>query len=69
MGLSGSQNLFAGTRTCHSIAHLPLPQRVAAMRDPEVRANIATEDPNEFNAWSLLCVVDPPGSCHVRCSY
>jgi N-acyl-D-aspartate/D-glutamate deacylase len=24
------------------------------MRDPEVRAKIITEDPNEFNTWSLL---------------
>ena len=37
LGLSGSQNPFAGTRTYRSIAHLPLAQRVAAMRDPEVQ--------------------------------
>jgi N-acyl-D-aspartate/D-glutamate deacylase len=54
LGLSGSQNPFAGTRTYRSIAHLPVEQRVAAMRDPEVRAKITTEDPNEFNTWSLL---------------
>jgi N-acyl-D-aspartate/D-glutamate deacylase len=54
LGLTGSQNPFAGTRTYKSIAHLPLAQRVAAMRDPEVRAKITTEDPNEFNTWSLL---------------
>ena len=54
LGLSGSQKPFAGTRTYRSIAHLPLAQRVAAMRDPEVRAKITTEDPAEFNTWSLL---------------
>jgi N-acyl-D-aspartate/D-glutamate deacylase len=54
LGLSGSQNPFAGTRTYRSIADLPVAQRVAAMRDPEVRAKITTEDPNEFNTWSLL---------------
>ena len=54
LGLSGSQQPFAGTRTYHSIAHLPLPQRVAAMRDPDVRRRITTEDPSEFNTWSLL---------------
>ena len=54
LGLTGSQNPFAGTRTYRSIAHLPLAQRVAAMRDPEVRAKITTEDPSEFNTWSLL---------------
>jgi N-acyl-D-aspartate/D-glutamate deacylase len=54
LGLSGSQNPFAGTRTYRSIAHLPLEQRVAAMRDPDVRRRITTEDPSEFNPWSLL---------------
>ena len=54
LGLTGSQNPFAGTRTYRSIAHLPLGQRVAAMRDPAVRAKITTEDPAEFNTWSLL---------------
>lgn len=54
LGLTGSQNPFAGTRTYRSIAHLPLEQRVAAMRDPEVRAKILADDPKEFNTWSLL---------------
>jgi N-acyl-D-aspartate/D-glutamate deacylase len=54
LGLTGSQNPFAGTRTYCSIAHLPLDQRVAAMRDPEVRAKILADDPKEFNTWSLL---------------
>ncbi len=54
LGLTGSQNPFAGTRTYRSIAHLPLEQRVAAMRDPEVRAKILSDDPQEFNTWSLL---------------
>jgi N-acyl-D-aspartate/D-glutamate deacylase len=54
LGLSGSQQPFAGTRTYRSIAHLPLPQRVAAMRDADVRRRITTEDPSEFNTWSLL---------------
>jgi len=54
LGLTGSQNPFAGTRTYRSIEHLPLDQRVAAMRDPEVRAKILSDDPKEFNTWSLL---------------
>ena len=33
---------------------MPLDQRVAAMRDPEVRAKILSDDPQEFNTWSLL---------------
>jgi N-acyl-D-aspartate/D-glutamate deacylase len=54
LGLTGSQNPFAGTRTMRSLAHLPLDQRVAAMHDPEVHAKILSDDPNEFNTWSLL---------------
>ncbi|MFO1026930.1 MAG: amidohydrolase family protein [Acetobacteraceae bacterium] len=54
LGLTGSQNPFAGTRTYHEIAHLPLEARLARMRDPAVRAKIVTEDPTEFNTWSLL---------------
>jgi len=54
LGLTGSQNPFAGTRTYRSIAHLPLEQRVAAMRDPEMRAKILADDPTECNTWSLL---------------
>ena len=54
LGLTGSQNPFGGTRTYHSIAHLPLEERVARMRDPEVKAKIITEDPTECNTWSLL---------------
>jgi len=54
LGLTGSQNPFAGTRTYRSIAHLPLEQRVSAMRDPDVRRSITTEDASEFNTWSLL---------------
>jgi N-acyl-D-aspartate/D-glutamate deacylase len=54
LGLTGSQNPFAGTRTYKSIAHLPLAERVAAMRDPEIRQKILADDPKEFNTWSLL---------------
>ena len=54
LGLTGSQNPFAGTRTYRSIADLPLDQRVAAMRTADIRAKITTEDAAEFNTWSLL---------------
>lgn len=54
LGLTGSQNPFAGTRTFRSIANLPLEQKVAAMRTPDIRARILGEDPTEFNTWSLL---------------
>ena len=54
MGLSGSQNPFSGTRTYHAIAHLPLAERVARMRDLEIRAKILSEDPAEFNKFPLF---------------
>jgi N-acyl-D-aspartate/D-glutamate deacylase len=54
LGLTGSQNPFLGTRTYQSIVHLPLPERVARMRDPEVRAKILSEDPKEFNKFPLF---------------
>ena len=54
LGLTGSQNPFAGTRTYRSIAGKPLAELVAAMRDPAIRAQILADDPWEFNTWSLL---------------
>src|SRR5262249_59099365 len=45
LGLEGSQNPFSGTPTYKSIASLPLAARVKRMQDPEVRANILSEDP------------------------
>jgi N-acyl-D-aspartate/D-glutamate deacylase len=44
LGLLGSQNPFSGTDTYKRIAGLPLEERVAAMRDPAVRARILSED-------------------------
>ena len=54
LGLTGSQNPFMGTRTYRSIAHLPLEERIAKMQDPAIKAAIITEDPKEFNTWSLF---------------
>ncbi len=54
LGLTGSQNPFAGTKTYREIAHLPVEERVAKMREPAVRAAILGEDPMEYNTWSLL---------------
>ena len=54
LGLTGSQNPFMGTRTYRSIAHLPLEERVAKMHDPAIKAAIISEDPKEFNTWSLF---------------
>ena len=54
LGLTGSQNPFAGTRTYNEIAHLPLEARVERMRDPSVKARMISDDREEFNTWSLL---------------
>lgn len=54
LGLTGSQNPFAGCATYRKIAHLPLADRVAAMRTPEVRAAILSEDPKEGNTFPLF---------------
>ncbi|MBL6080882.1 amidohydrolase family protein [Belnapia sp. T18] len=44
MGLLGSQNPFSGSPSYKAIAHLPVPERVAAMRDPATRARILADD-------------------------
>jgi N-acyl-D-aspartate/D-glutamate deacylase len=54
LGLEGSQNPFAGTPSYKAIAHLPLTERVAAMRDPGVRARILAEDPVAGSNFPLL---------------
>ena len=54
LGLEGSQNPFSGTATYRKIAHLPLAQRVAEMRRPEIRAQMLADDPMEFSTFALL---------------
>jgi N-acyl-D-aspartate/D-glutamate deacylase len=54
LGLQGSQNPFSGTPTYKSIASKPLPERVKAMQDPEVRAKILSEDPIAGSTFPLL---------------
>ncbi len=54
LGLEGSQNPFSGTPTYKSIAKLPLAERVARMRDPEVRRKILSEDPIAGATFPLI---------------
>ena len=54
MGLLGSQNPFSGTPGYKAIAHLPLAERVAAMRDPGTRARILSEDRFAGSNFPLL---------------
>jgi N-acyl-D-aspartate/D-glutamate deacylase len=53
-GLSDTQNPFSGTPTYLSIASLPLAQRVAQMRDPEIRARILSEEPFKQSTFPLF---------------
>jgi N-acyl-D-aspartate/D-glutamate deacylase len=54
MGLTGSQNPFSGTPSYKAIAPLPLEQRVAALRDPALRARILGEDRFEGSNFPLI---------------
>ena len=54
LGLQGSQNPFSGTPSYKAIAHLPLAERVAAMRDPAVRARILSEDRVTGSTFPLI---------------
>lgn len=54
LGLEGSQNPFSGTPTYKSIASLPLSERVTAMRDPETRRKILSEDRITGSTFPLI---------------
>ena len=53
-GLTGTQNPFSATPTYRSISDLPLPERVARMREPEVRKRILAEDPYQGSSFPLF---------------
>jgi N-acyl-D-aspartate/D-glutamate deacylase len=53
-GLQGSQNPFSGCPSYKAIAQLPLAERVAAMRNPETRARILSEDRFEGSTFALI---------------
>jgi N-acyl-D-aspartate/D-glutamate deacylase len=58
-GLQGTQNPFSATPSYRAIADLPVPERVAAMRDPEVRKRILSEDPLTGSTFPLLPRLGP----------
>ncbi|TCH98337.1 D-aminoacylase [Roseococcus sp. SYP-B2431] len=53
-GLHGTQNPFSATPSYRAIADLPVAERVAVMRDPEVRRRILSEDPVTGSTFPLL---------------
>ena len=54
LGLQGSQNPFSGAPSYKAIAHLPLAERVVAMRDPAARARILSEDRVTGSTFPLI---------------
>jgi N-acyl-D-aspartate/D-glutamate deacylase len=54
MGLEGSQHPFKATPTYLAMKDLPLSERVARMRNPEIRRRILSEDPYELSTWGTL---------------
>ena len=54
LGLEGSQNPFSGAPSYKKIANLPLKERVAAMRDPEFRRRLLSEDPVAESTFPLI---------------
>ncbi len=54
LGLQGTQNPFSGCPSYRKIAHLPVAERVAAMRDPELRRQILSEDPIKESTFPLI---------------
>ena len=68
VGFQSATHPFAHHRTYQEIAHLPLPERVARLRRPEVRAAMLAEEPRpggfvqllRANLHKLFPLGDPP---------
>jgi len=61
LGLECSLNPFATSPSYRQIVHLPLSERVEAMRDPERRARILAEPPSHSNPVTLHFVSQDAG--------
>ena len=66
LGLQASQTPFSGCPTFRVLAGLPLPARVARLRDPAVRAAILAEDPVRDSTFPLLRLSRPVSSTTCR---
>lgn len=58
-GLQGTQNPFSATPSYRMIADRPVPERVAIMRDREIRRRILSEDPVTGSTFPLLARLGP----------
>ncbi len=53
-GLEMTSNPFTTCPSYEAIAHLPLPERVAAMRNPELRTRLLAEEPGDAEARTVI---------------
>jgi N-acyl-D-aspartate/D-glutamate deacylase len=58
MGLQSSLHPFITHPSYRAIAHLPLDERVATMRDPQVRARILAEEPSVKDRVTLYLITN-----------
>jgi N-acyl-D-amino-acid deacylase len=58
MGLESSLHPFITHPTYRSLAHLPIDERVAKLRDPEIRARILSEQPGVKDKATLMFVTN-----------
>ncbi len=58
MGLQSSLHPFITHPSYREIAHLPLAERVATMRDPQVRARILSEEPSVKDRVTLYLITN-----------
>ncbi|HVN29635.1 MAG TPA: amidohydrolase family protein [Candidatus Binataceae bacterium] len=58
MGLESSLHPFITHPTYKTIAHLPIDERVAKLRDPEIRARILSESPSVKDKATLFMVTN-----------
>ena len=54
LGLQASQTPFSGCPTFKTINHLPLAEKVAKLRDPQIREKILSEDPVKESTFPLI---------------
>ncbi len=54
LGLQASQTPFSGCPTFKKLNDLPLAEKVAKLRDPEIRAQILSEDPVKGSTFPLI---------------
>ncbi|HQV03743.1 MULTISPECIES: amidohydrolase family protein [unclassified Novosphingobium] len=62
-GLNLSLHLFSSHPSYKPIAHLPLGERVAIMRDPDFKARLLAEQPEDSNPTTLMLIAAFRATC------